>query len=141
MKKLSLKPAHCVISVADMGESIAWYQKMLGLELIFREFVPPLECEVAFLKMGDFGVKLFQHRNTIPSPIGKREPSRDLQIEGLKHVCYEVEDIESIFKDLSARGADVVSSPVQMPDGAVIGFIRDNSGNLMEMVQRHSGKE
>jgi methylmalonyl-CoA/ethylmalonyl-CoA epimerase len=136
MKKSLLKPVHCVISVADMQESIDWYEKMLGVELLFREFIPPLECEVAFLKMGDFGVKLFQHRNTVPSPVAKVEPSRDLQTQGLKHVCYEVEDIVFVFNDLRAKGADIVSDPAPMPDGATIGFIRDNSGNLIEMVQR-----
>ena len=138
MKKPLLKPAHCVISVADMQESIDWYIKMLGLELLFREYIEPLECEVAFLKMGDFGVKLFRHRNTIPSSAGKVDPSRDLQTQGLKHVCYEVDDIAAIFADLRAKGAEIVSGPIPMPDGAVIGFIRDNSGNLMEMVQRNS---
>jgi methylmalonyl-CoA/ethylmalonyl-CoA epimerase len=139
MKKPLLKPAHCVISVADMQESIEWYEKMLGLNLLFREYVPPLECEVAFLNMGDFGVKLFRHQNTIPSHAGKVDPSKDLQTQGMKHVCYEVEDIVAIFNDLRAKGADVVSDPVPMPDGAKIGFIRDNSGNLLEMVQRNIG--
>jgi methylmalonyl-CoA/ethylmalonyl-CoA epimerase len=137
MNKPLLKPAHCVISVADMQKSIEWYEKMLGLELAFREYVPPLECEVAFLKMGDFGVKLFRHRNTIPSSAGKVDPSKDLQTQGLKHICYEVENIVGIFNDLRVKGAEVVSDPVQMPDSAMIGFIRDNSGNLMEMVQRN----
>jgi methylmalonyl-CoA/ethylmalonyl-CoA epimerase len=136
MKKSLLKPAHCVISVADMQESIEWYEKMLGLELLFRDYVPPLECDVAFLKMGDFGVKLFRHRNTISSPLAKVDPVKDLQTQGLKHVCYEVDDIAAIFNDLRAKGADIVSDPVPMPDSATIGFIRDNSGNLMEMVQR-----
>jgi methylmalonyl-CoA/ethylmalonyl-CoA epimerase len=136
MSKPLLKPAHCVVSVADMQESIDWYGKMLGLELFFREFIPPLECEVAFLKMGDFGVKLFRHRDTVPSPLAKVEPGKDLQTQGLKHVCYEVEDISAIFNDLRSKGAEIVSEPMSMPDGAAIGFIRDNSGNLIEMVQR-----
>jgi methylmalonyl-CoA/ethylmalonyl-CoA epimerase len=136
MKKPLLKPAHCVISVADMQKSIEWYENMLGLELVFSEYIPPLECEVAFLKMGDFGIKLFRHRNTISSPLAKVDPIKDLQTQGLKHVCYEVEDIIAIFNDLRSKGAEIVSDPVMMPDGATIGFIRDNSGNLMEMVQR-----
>jgi catechol 2,3-dioxygenase-like lactoylglutathione lyase family enzyme len=138
MSKFLLKPVHCVISVADMQESIDWYEKMLGLELLFREYIAPLESEVALLKMGDFGVKLFRHRNTIPSPLEKVEPQRDIQTQGLKHICYSVEDIFGIFNELSAKGAEIVSGPVPMPDGVTIGFIRDNSGNLIEMAQRNS---
>jgi len=138
MSKPLLKPAHCVISVADMQESIEWYEKMLGFELLFRDYVPPLECDVAFLKMGDFGIKLFQHRDTVPSPLAKVEPSKDLQIQGLKHICYSVEDIFTIFNDLSSKGVEIVSGPALMPDGVTIGFIRDNSGNLIEMAQRNS---
>lgn len=137
MNKPMLKPVHCVMSVADMQESIEWYKKMLGLELLFCENVDALECEVAFLKMGDFGIKLFRHNKTIPLPAGRRDPNSDLQTQGIKHVCYEVEDIEAVFNDLRGKGADVVFGPMKMMDGASIGFVRDNTGNLIEMMQRN----
>jgi methylmalonyl-CoA/ethylmalonyl-CoA epimerase len=137
MNKFVMKPVHCVMSVADMQESIDWYEKMLGLELLFRENVDALECEVAFLKMGDFGIKLFRHYKTIPLPAGRKDPNTDLQTQGIKHVCYEVDDIAAIFNDLRGKGADVVFGPMKMMDGNLIGFIHDNTGNLIEMMQRN----
>jgi methylmalonyl-CoA/ethylmalonyl-CoA epimerase len=136
MKKPLLKPAHCVISVADMQESIEWYEKMLGLELLYREYLDMLECELAFLKMGDFGIKLFRHKNTIPLPVGRKEPNEDLMTQGIKHVCYETENIMTVLDDLRSKGADIAFGPMKMKDGTLISFVRDNTGNLIEIIQR-----
>jgi methylmalonyl-CoA/ethylmalonyl-CoA epimerase len=137
MNKFVIKPVHCVMSVADMQESIDWYEKMLGLELLFRENVDALECEVAFLNMGDFGIKLFRHYKTIPLPAGRKDPNSDLQTQGIKHVCYEVEDIDGVLEDLRGKGADIAFGPIKMMDGTLISFIRDNTGNLIEIIQKN----
>jgi len=135
MDKPLLKPLHCGISVADMQESIDWYVHMLGFELVFRKDIEVLHCEVAFLKMGDFEIELFCHHNTIPLPPDRREPDKDIQTQGIKHLCYEVDDIATLLNDLRTKGADVVFGPREM-EGTLMGFIRDNTGNLIEFMQK-----
>lgn len=135
MEETLLKPLHCGISVADMQESIDWYVNMLGFELIFRKNIEVLHCEVAFLKMGDFEIELFRHQNTISIPPDRKEPDKDIQTQGIKHLCYEVEDIASFLNDLRAKGVDIVFGPREM-EGALMGFIRDNTGNLIELMQK-----
>jgi methylmalonyl-CoA/ethylmalonyl-CoA epimerase len=137
MSKPLLKPLHCGISVANMQESIAWYTKMLGFELLSRKEIDMLNCEVAFLRMGDFEIELFRHHNTLPLPPDRREPNKDIQTQGIKHICYAVEDIATLLTDLRAKGVDVVFGPNQM-EGTLIGFIRDNTGNLIEFIQKNS---
>jgi hypothetical protein len=39
--------------------------------------------------------------------------------------------------DLHAKGVDVVLGPKQM-EGTLMGFIRDNTGNLIEFIQKNS---
>ncbi len=129
-----LKPLHCGISVADMQGSIEWYEKILGLHLVFRQDYEELKCEIAFLKMGDFQIELFRHHNTIPLPPERRDPSRDVQVQGIKHVAYEVKDIAALLVDFREKGVDVVFGPVPM-EGMLVGFIRDNTGNLIELIQ------
>jgi len=132
MDKPMVKPLHCGISIADMQESIEWYNKMLGFELLFRKDIDILNCEIAFLKTGDFEIELFRHHNTLPLPPDRREPNKDIQTQGIKHICYEVEDITTLLNDLRAKGVDVVFGPIQM-EGTLMGFIRDNTGNLISM--------
>lgn len=136
MNKPLVKPLHCGISFANMQESIEWYEKMLGFELLFRKNVDMLNSEIAFLKTGDFEIELFRHHNTLPLPSERREPNEDIQTQGIKHVCYEVEDITALLNDLRAKGADVVFGPMQIKD-TLVGFIRDNTGNLIEFMQRN----
>lgn len=135
MGKVLLKPLHCGISVADMQASIDWYRSMLGFELVSRDQVDMLKCEVAFLKMGDFELELFCHRETIPLPPDRREPNKDIQTQGIKHVCYAVADVAALLEDLRSKGADIVFGPMEM-EGTLIGFIRDNTGNLIEFMQK-----
>jgi len=135
MGKPLLRPLHCGISVADMQESIDWYQNMLGFELVSRDQIDMLKCEVAFMKMGDFELELFCHRETIALPPDRREPNKDIQTQGIKHVCYAVADVAKLLEDLRAKGADIVFGPMEM-EGTLIGFIRDNTGNLIEFMQK-----
>lgn len=136
VSKPLLKPLHCGISIADMEESIAWYTNMLGFELLWRKEFDALNCEIAFLRMGDFEIELFRHHNTLPLPPDRKEPGKDIRTQGIKHVCYEVENITSLLADLRAKGADVVFGPDRM-EGTLMGFIRDNTGNLIEFIQKN----
>jgi len=137
MNKTLLRPLHCGISVADMQESIEWYERILGCELLFRRQVEPLDCEIAFLRAGDFEIELFRHHKTIPLPPERREPDKDIRTQGIKHVAYEVENITALLEGLRAQGVDVVFGPVEM-EKSLMAFIRDNTGNLIELIQRKS---
>ena len=136
MGKLLLKPLHCGISVGNMQESIDWYVKMLGFELLSRKDIEALDCEVAFLGLGDFEIELFRHHSSLPLPPERKEPNEDIRVQGVKHICFEVEDIEKVFADLRAKGTDVVFGPMPM-EGTYMGFIRDNTGNLIELMQKN----
>ena len=136
MNKPLLIPLHCGISVAHMQESIEWYENMLGFTLLWRKDIEALNCEIAFLKMGDFEIELFRHHETLPLPAERRDPDKDIQTQGIKHVAYEVENIAVLLKDLRGKGVDVVFGPMPM-EGTVMGFIRDNTGNLIELIQRN----
>ena len=122
-----LKPLHCGISVADMQASIDWYTEMLGFKLKSRQQVEMLKCEVAFLEMGDFELELFCHQETIALPPERREPNKDIQTQGIKHLCYAVEDVSKLLDDLRSKGADIVFGPMEM-EGTLIGFVR--GGNV-----------
>ena len=130
-----MKPLHCGISVADMQASVDWYTNMLGFKLKSRRKVDMLKCEVAFLGMGDFELELFCHQETIPLPPDRREPNKDIQTQGIKHVCYAVEDVSHLLDNLRKKGADIVFGPMEM-EGTLVGFIRDNTGNLIEFMQK-----
>ena len=53
----------------------------------------------------------------------------------MKHVAYAVADIRALMEQLKAKGVDVVWDIVEH-DGTLCAFVRDNSGNMVEFVER-----
>lgn len=132
-----LTPIHQGISVPDMDASVAWYREMFGFEPVSDEVVAPLGCRIVFLRLGSFELELFQYlgedRKALPPE--RREPNEDIKTCGTKHVAYAVEDLRGLAAQLRAKGVDFAMEPFPMHEDLVC-FIRDNSGILLELIQR-----
>lgn len=125
---------HVGISVPDIDASIAWYARMFGFELEMRQHLSAISAEIAFLQRGDFRIELFEVEGAAPLPIERREPNLDLRTHGNKHVCYRLADVPGTVAVLRGRGADIVFE--ETINGTPMAFIRDNAGNLIELIQR-----
>ncbi len=137
MSKSYLKPHHVGISIANLEESIAWYNRHLNFELQWQNDFPAIKTKIAFLKHGDFQIELFEHYKTKPMAAHRKHPLTDMQIQGTKHICFVMtQDIEDLFKKFVANGVDIVFGPVlSPPKDAMMGFIRDNDETLIEIIQ------
>ena len=124
----SLRPHHCGISVADLKSSVAWYQDMLGFAVAKREEFKALRGKIVFMKKGDFYVELFEIEDAAPLPEARRYPDRDLKTHGMKHITFVVDDLGAVMEYLKGKGVEVVIESERMA------FIRDNTGNLIELV-------
>lgn len=131
---LDLKHHHAAASVPDLEASIAWYCKVLGFEVEKRAHLPPVPAKVAFLRRGNLRIELFEADQAAPLPPERRDPHADLKVHGNKHVAFAVRDIEKAAAELRTRGADIVFVK-HMKDASVL-FLRDNSGNLIELFQQ-----
>jgi methylmalonyl-CoA/ethylmalonyl-CoA epimerase len=130
-----LRPDHAGISVADLEASIAWYGEMLGFTVDRIVDVPEGTGRLALIRNGDFLLELFCLPDAAPIPEERRHPATDLRTHGMKHVAYAVADIRALMEHLKAKGADVVWDVVTH-DGVLCAFVRDNSGNVVEFVER-----
>ncbi len=130
-----LRPDHAGISVADLEASIAWYGEMLGFVVDRVVDVPGDAGRVALIRHGDFILELFSIPGAAPLPDERRHPSTDLRTHGIKHVAYAVGDIRALMDELKTKGVDIVWDVV-MHDHTLCAFVRDNSGNLVEFVER-----
>ncbi|GBL56328.1 methylmalonyl-CoA/ethylmalonyl-CoA epimerase [Pseudomonas citronellolis] len=128
-----IRPHHVGISVPDIDAAIGWYQRMLGFELEMRAFIDIIPADVAFVRRGDFRLELFQVEGAAPLPAERREPNQDVRTHGNKHLCLAVRDVPATVAGLREKGADIVFEKVVQ--GTPMAFIRDNSGNLLELIQ------
>ncbi|MFP3154701.1 VOC family protein [Lachnospiraceae bacterium ZAX-1] len=131
---MKLKPLHVGISVANMEESIKWYNKILGFSLCSMKYQDKLQANVAFIKHGNFMIELFEHDNTQKLPQERFVPNEDLKIQGTKHICFRVDKIADAFAFFKKEEVDIVFGPVLM-EGEYMGFIRDPSGVLIELIE------
>ena len=128
-----IKPHHTGISVPNLEESIAWYQKMLGFQIV-RRVSPNANIAIALMRRNDCYIELFQVANAQPLPEYRRSPTADLAVHGIKHFALEVADARGAAAALKARGAEVVMGPVENAT-EIFFFVRDNSGNAFELIQ------
>lgn len=132
-----LIPHHCGISVPDLDASIAWYRDMLGFTLEKRLLIEGLSASVAFLRHGNFFIELFEIKDAEPLPEGRSYPNQDIQTHGTKHIAFAVDDVREYINSLKKRGVDIAMD-VNMMEGKAMAFIRDNAGNLIEVVETGS---
>ena len=134
MSEMPIRLHHGAVSVPNLDESIAWYQKMLGFEVEQRVRIPGQPVEFAMLKRGDLRVELFAAENSKPMEGNRREPNTAFLSQGSLHFAFAVPDARALAESLRERGADIVWIQ-DFPWGSNA-FIRDNAGNLIEFVQQ-----
>jgi methylmalonyl-CoA/ethylmalonyl-CoA epimerase len=134
-----LRIDHVGISVADLEESVNWYVEKLGFELVRPiDRTPDSPLTIARIRRGNFTIELFEIEGAAPLPDYRRDPSADLRVHGLAHFAFEVDDAVAVMKELESKGVEIVLRPREDDVGATFFFVRDNSGNSFEFIQRPS---
>ena len=134
---IDLRPHHLGISVPDLESSIDWYCENLGFSLTKRLNIDAIPAKSAFLNHGDFNIELFEIPGAAPLPDDRRYPDQDLRTNGTKHIAFAVQDLRKFADTLKDRGVDFAKDVTEM-DQTFMAFIRDNAGNLIELMQQPS---
>lgn len=133
--ELTVKPLHVGVSVPDVSASIEWYTQMLGFRLVSDQYFEKLPARIAFMEHGDFSIELFEVEGAAPLPEDRRVPNLDIRTHGTKHIAYAVDDLKTLMDRLKSKGVDVAMDLFPM-EGDLVAFIRDNTGNLIELIQQ-----
>jgi lactoylglutathione lyase len=135
------------LQVADLARSVAFYRDVLGFEEVFAwnprapyigELVgyPDVDLHAAILRPPNSEVflELLEYRNVDRLPIDTRTAN-----PGTAHIAFFVDDLESLYADLHARGVPSVSDPVTPTIGPNKGgravYMIDPDGIRVELIQ------
>jgi len=125
---------HVAIVVEDIDASLAFWRDALGIEMHELRDVPAEKSKVAFLPVAGSEIELVQPTSD-DSGIAKYLVKRG---QGMHHVCLEVDDIEGMLAQLSAKGVRLINEqPRTAADGKRYAFVHpeSTSGVLVELYQ------
>src|SRR5918998_5361019 len=98
------KIEHIALAVADLDGAIAHYKDVWALETSHRERVEAQGVEEAMLPLGESHLQLLAP--TAPdTTVGKFIERKG---EGLHHIAYEVDDLESALATLKDKGVALI---------------------------------
>jgi methylmalonyl-CoA/ethylmalonyl-CoA epimerase len=125
---------HIGIAVKNLDESIAWYEKFLGLKCYTIEEVAEQKVRTAFFLLGQTKIELLE--STDPEgPIGKFIEKKG---EGIHHIAFAVKDLENALTDAENMGVQLIDhKPRKGAEGLSIGFLHPRStfGVLTELCE------
>lgn len=130
---------HLGIAVANLEESIKYYENVLGLTCYKIEEVADQKVKTAFFKIGDTKIELLE--STAPDgPIGKFIEKKG---EGIHHIAFAVENLEGALADVKEKGIKLIDETPRMgAEGLHIAFLHPKSthGVLTEFCEDKSKK-
>ncbi len=118
------------VAARDLERSVAFYEK-LGFN---KAFANDRGC-----LMVAGSARLFVFHAQKGSPVA---PPRDFDLNnppGIDHISFLVDDVDQMYEQARARGAEFQAAPSDQPWGARAAMLRDPDGNniyLLKWIQR-----
>lgn len=103
---------HICIYTPEIGKSITFYQDIMGFSLIGRE-----TCdfgEYAILKLNDSRIELIQPNEQNHDTFGNKG--------SITHIGLAVEDIDTVWDNLNAKGVPLLSESIEDNDAPMGGL-------------------
>jgi catechol 2,3-dioxygenase-like lactoylglutathione lyase family enzyme len=101
---------HVALSVPNIAESIAWYEKRLGFKGTARNGQPGARQQIADLRRDDITIELFQVPDAAPLPESRKNPSEDFRTHGVKHFGFEVKNLPAALAECERQDSIKVAS-------------------------------
>src|ERR1035437_3950855 len=113
------KIEHIGIAVKNLEESVKYYENVFGLKCYAIEEVRDQKIRTAFFKVGETKIELLE--STEPDgPIVKFIEKRG---EGVHHIAFAVNDLESSLTEVSSKGIQLIDKlPRKGAEGLDIAF-------------------
>ena len=131
---MKFRSHHTALSVRDLAATIAFY-RTFGFAPAFR--MDDVDLSIVHLTRPDgVGLELFRYPENSQSPALLARPGNDMEDVGVKHMAFEVDDLDSVHAEFGQAGyavteirrgrADVDFFFVADPDGVWVAIVRDD---------------
>lgn len=140
---------HIGIVVSDLDRSLRFYQDLTGGEVLFTNpmrgsrvgahmNVENPDLRFAMLQIGNTILELIAYQQPQSRPYDRANP--DI---GINHLAFQVDDIQSVYEALKAKGIEFIGEPYTFtpedgsPDviGSTFAYFKDPDGLNVEIFQ------
>ncbi len=130
-----LRPYLVAISVANLDESIAWYEKALGLRTADKKSFPEQGLKVAFLESEGFRLELVELKGSV-SPASCTDVTNPAALRGFGKYAFRVDDLAELAGRFRAMGISILHDFRSAPEARARSIIiKDNEGNWLQFFQ------
>jgi len=131
-----IRADHIMISTADYVATLDWYNRVLGFEVVREwDIAGYPDVDVGYISANGFVIEV----------VGTKEPFQDEKVapdvftamsdRGYVHLAFSSADVDAVAAELVSRGVELEMPPTNFDAAGVrLLFIRDNNGNLIEIV-------
>jgi len=119
---------HVTIRCRNIETSVDYYCRMFAARVILRRNLAGSR-RIVFLRIGDTMLELMD-MGPASEPVDPREHY------GVHHIGIKVDDFDSVYRDLKAKGADFLGEPFEPTPGIRLAFLREPNGAVIELAQR-----
>lgn len=118
------KMDHVAILAKNSGRTVDFYREFLGFRETFRQEIKLMHMIIIFLERDGDKIEIIE-------PTGNDIKMND----GLKHVAFSSDDIDSDFDYFQKKGAKLLHKEVQRHEKVAFFFTRSPSGEFIEIIQ------
>ena len=129
-----LKVEHIGIAVRTLADSVPLFEKLLNSQCYKTEMVESESVHTAFFKKGDTKIELLESTDAT----GVISKFIEKKGEGVHHIAFDVENIESEMERLKNEGFVVLNDrPKPGADNKLVCFLhpKNTNGVLIELCQ------
>ncbi|PPR29087.1 MAG: Lactoylglutathione lyase [Alphaproteobacteria bacterium MarineAlpha9_Bin1] len=128
----NFKYLHTMMRVNDLDESINFYSKMFGMQLLRKSDYPDGKFTLAFLGYGN------EENNTVLELTYNWDQKEKYKLgNAWGHIAIGVENIYDFCEELEKNNIVITRKPGPMKHGnTVIAFLEDPNGYQIELIQK-----
>jgi len=125
---------HTSIRTGNLEESITFYTKHLGLQVVTRREIPQNSAEIVFLqdperKGAPLELTFYRKQKNFFQP--------EYEDRLFDHLAFGVKDMEATIAGMRQEGVTITDEPFRLGwGGSVIAFVEDPDGTLIELIER-----
>ena len=117
---------HFGIVIRNLEKSLAFYQDLLGAQVVYRGLIPATQTDVVYLLITGGMIELLHRADPPPT-----------ETFGITHIAFMTDDLETDYDRLMAAGYDGKVKPKQAGSGVGrLAFLDDPNGARVELIQR-----